>query len=136
MLKSLTCSRLVWVWVVCGVLRLILLLRHNGSPPRSGAGGDLDKLDRTHTWTQVRLAFWASLWLISRNFLAPPPLRKICRWLSLSIYSSPLRLGLPFFLFHLASIVGFVALPFRGVGVGFEEPRLRLVVQLVDSGFP
>ena len=31
---------------------------------------------------------------------------------------------------------GFVASPFRGVGVGFEEPHLRLMVLLVEPGFP
>ena len=30
---------------------------------------------------------------------------------------------------------GFIARPFRGVGVGFEEPHLRLMFQLVEPGF-
>ena len=50
--------------------------------------------------------------------------------------SCPLRLGLPFFLFFLASLVGFETLPFRGVGVGFEELHLQLMFWLVESGFP
>ena len=33
-------------------------------------------------------------------------------------------------------LVGFVASPFRGVGVGFEEPHLRLMLWFVESGFP
>ena len=31
---------------------------------------------------------------------------------------------------------GFIAKPFRGVGVGFEEPHLRLMLELVEPGFP
>ena len=31
---------------------------------------------------------------------------------------------------------GFIARPFRGVGVGFEEPHLRFMVELVEPGFP
>ena len=31
---------------------------------------------------------------------------------------------------------GFIAKPFRGVGVGFEEPHLRLMFWLVQPGFP
>ena len=38
---------------------------------------------------------------------------------------SPFRIGLPSFPFYLAFLVGFVASPFRGVGVGFDEPHLR-----------
>ena len=43
-------------------------------PPAREPGAIWIKLDRTHTWTQVRLAFWVSLWLISRNFCRPTPL--------------------------------------------------------------
>ena len=31
---------------------------------------------------------------------------------------------------------GFIARPFRGVRVGFEEPHLRFMVLLGDPGFP
>ena len=33
----------------------------------------------------------------------------------------------------LASLVGFVTLPFRGVGVGFEEPHRRLVIRIIPG---
>ena len=50
------------------------------------------------------------------------------------IYSGSLRLVvLPFF-FFLASLVGFVTLSFRVVGVDFEELHLRLVFSFVESG--
>ena len=39
------------------------------------------------------------------------------------------------FFFHVY-FAGFVALPFRGGRVGFEEPHLRLMVQFVESEFP
>ena len=31
---------------------------------------------------------------------------------------------------------GFIAKPFRGMGVGFEEPHLRLMFWLVEPGLP
>ena len=31
---------------------------------------------------------------------------------------------------------GFIARPFRGVGVGFEEPHLRFIAELGEPGFP
>ena len=31
---------------------------------------------------------------------------------------------------------GFITKPVRGMGVGFEEPHLRLMFQLVQPGFP
>ena len=58
--------------------------------------------------------------------LAPPPMQVVWRWLSLAINSCPLSLGLPLFLFG-AYLAGLVTLPFRGVGVGFEEPHLQIV---------
>ena len=44
--------------------------------------------------------------------------------------------GLLSFPFSLAFLVGFVASPLRDVGVGFEEPHLRLMLYFVESGFP
>ena len=41
----------------------------------------------------------------------------------------PLRPGLRFFVFVFF-------LPFRDVGVGFEDPHLRLMLYLVQSGLP
>ena len=41
---------------------------------------------------------------------------------SVSLFSSPFS--------------GFIARPFEGAGVGFEEPYLRLVAQLVEPGSP
>ena len=36
-----------------------------------------------------------------------------------------------------AYLIGFVTLPFRGVGVSFEEPHLRVIMlKLVELGFP
>ena len=54
------------------------------------------------------------------------PLRVPWRWLSLAISSCPLRLRLPFI--FLTYVAGFAAFPFRGVGVGFEQPRLRFML--------
>ena len=116
----------VWVKVVYGIFRGILLLR-NADPPRSGAGVDLDKNDCAYG-TQDRLAFCAILSLFCRHFLAPPLLRVVYRWLSLKIYSCPLQLGLPLFLSFVASLVGLLTLPFRGVGMGFEEQHLRFML--------
>ena len=39
--------------------------------------------------------------------------------------------SIPFFAFP-----GFITRPFRGVGVGFEEPHLYVMVKLVEPGFP
>ena len=64
----------------------------------------------------------------------PPPLRMTRRWLSLTISSCPLRLGLPFIFFTYCA--GFVTLPFRGVGVGCEDLHLRLIFYFVESGLP
>ena len=36
----------------------------------------------------------------------------------------------------LRVFTGPIAKPFRGVGVGFEEPHLRLMVSFVEPGFP
>ena len=47
----------------------------------------------------------------------------------------PLRIGLLSFLFYLEFLVGFVASPFRGVGVSFEELHLRHIFSFVESGF-
>ena len=51
--------------------------------------------------------------------------------LFLSLTARPLF----FVFFFVASLVGFVTSPFRGVGVGFKEPHLRLMFKLVESEF-
>ena len=55
----------------------------------------------------------------------PPPSRVTWRWFFVDDFFLPLEATLPFILFSY--FAGFVALPFRGVGVGFEEPHLRLM---------
>ena len=52
------------------------------------------------------------------------PFQVIWRWFSLT-FSCPVRTDSLSFPFFLAFLVGFVVSPFRGVGVGFEEPHLR-----------
>ena len=91
---------------------------HPTDPPPLGSWGRSGGKLTTPTGVQDHLAFYFSFSLFRRHFLALPPLRVIWLWLSLTIYSYPLRLGLPFFLF-------------------FDVPcRLRyLAVQRRGSGF-
>ena len=42
----------------------------------------------------------------------------------------------PSILTFLRVFPGYIAKPFRGVGVGFEEPHLRLMFWFVEPGFP
>ena len=56
---------------------------------------------------------------------ATPAVRgRFFRWLLRLIIGSAFSSQLLFFAFSS----GFIARPFRGVGVGFEEPHLRLMV--------
>ena len=76
---------------------------------------------------------WVSLF--RRPIFAPlPPLAGDTVVVFLFFLSLKVRLALFPFLF--AFPVGFVASPFRGVGVGFDETRLRLGFSFVESGFP
>ena len=63
----------------------------------------------------------------------PPP----CRWYGDDFRRRntvvPVPYGQAFFFFLF--LVGFLALLFRGVGVGFEKPQPRLVFLFVESGF-
>ena len=62
--------------------------------------------------------------LFRRHVFAPLPLPIDMAVVFIDVFS-PFRIGLLYFPFYLAFLVGFVASPFRGVGVGFEEPHLR-----------
>ena len=76
------------------------------APPRCGEG--------------VTLGFRFSV-----NTFAPrPPLPGDMVVVFIAVFS-PLRIGFFSFPFYLALVVGFATSPFRGVGVGFEEPHLR-----------
>ena len=73
----------------------------------------------------------------STRFRSAPSVQVIWRWLCLSFFFfCPLRLGLLYFPSNLALLVGFVSPPFRGVGVGFEEPHVRLMFWFLESGLP
>ena len=56
----------------------------------------------------------------------PPPFQVMWRWFSLTFFLSVVDRP-PLFPFLLAFLVSFAASPFRDVGVGFEEPPLRLI---------
>ena len=56
----------------------------------------------------------------------PPPVVGDMAMTFVDGFFLPLRLGLYFVFF--TCFAGFVALPFRGVEVGFEEPHLRLML--------
>ena len=58
------------------------------------------------------------------TFSPRPPFQVIWRWFSLTWFLS-VDDRPPFFPPFLAFLVGFVASPLRGVGVGFEGPHLR-----------
>ena len=63
--------------------------------------------------------------LFRRHVFAPSPrFSGDMAVISVDVFS-PLRIGLLSFPFYLAFLVGFVASPFRGLGVGFEQPHLR-----------
>ena len=59
----------------------------------------------------------------------PPrlPLRGDIAVVSLEVVLCPFRMGFLSFSLYLGFLVGFVASPFRVVGMGFEEPHLRLL---------
>ena len=56
--------------------------------------------------------------------------------LSLPLTGMLSLLFIPAYFSFLASLNGVVNLTYRGVGMGFEEPHLRLMSWLVGSGFP
>ena len=63
--------------------------------------------------------------LFRRHVFAPPsPCQVTWRWFSVTFFSR-FRIGLRSFPCCLTFVVSFVASPFRGVGVGFEDPHLR-----------
>ena len=88
-----------WVLVVPGAFRVTFLLVIP-IPPRPRAGGDVDKIENTYWGTGPPRLFCVhccfSVYLV--HFLALSPLRVAWRWLSLTTYPCPFRLGLPFFL--------------------------------------
>lgn len=102
-------------------------------PPGWRAGGDLGKLT-THTGAQNRLDFCANLSLVRRHYLVPPPLQVVWRWLPLTLYSRPLRLGLSLFLSF------FIPCRLRNFAVQRYESGFRGTAcsahVLVESGFP
>ena len=65
--------------------------------------------------------------LFRRHTLAPHPLSGDVGVVFFDVFSCPSRIGLYYFPFFLAFLVGFVVSPFRRVGVGFEEPNLLLM---------
>ena len=68
------------------------------------------------------------------TFSPRPPFQAIWRCGFPWRFCCPLGIGLLSFPFFLAFLVGFVVSPFKGVGVAFEEPNLRLVFYFVESG--
>ena len=114
------------------------------SPPL-GAGGDLGNLATPIGVAQnfvtpcliffggitsprppsLRLWRYFGLPLFRRHILAPPPLSGD---MAVNFFSVSLSLTDSFlFSFFLAFLIGFVVSVFRGVGMGFEKPHLRLM---------
>ena len=98
-------------------------------------------ISKQSTRVSTRLVFCLHFSLFRRHFFALLTLRVACgdgfflEELSLPLIKAIYR-SFPFFSF-LTYIAGLVALPFkRGVGVVFEDPHLRLMFQLVESGVP
>ena len=88
---------LVLVYVVLGMF--VLFSFSSCRPPPARELGMIWIKLTTNTGELDRLAFCANLSLFRRYFLAPPPLQVVRRWLSLTIYFCPLRIGLPFSFF-------------------------------------
>ena len=81
-------------------------------------------------WRYCRVSFFRG-----HVFDPPLPFQVIWRWFSTAFFSVPHGGAFLSFPFYLARLVGFVTSPFRGVGVGFEEPHLRLRFKFVEPGF-
>ena len=78
--------------------------------------------------------FWecgGSMVFKSDHILAPPPpffAGGVAVAISDWRFSVPLRKGLPCFSLFLPFVCGFVASPFGGVRVGFDQPHLQLML--------
>ena len=70
---------------------------------------------------------WYSLFAFPLNFLALPHVAGGMAMAFADDLSMSLRCRPSFLSLFLTYLVGFVASPFRGVGVDFEEPHLRLM---------
>ena len=75
--------------------------------------------------------FWHRVLTIFRfSMKLPRPLPPVAGGMAMAFVDDlflPLRARPCFLPLFLTNLVGFVASPFRGVGVGFEEPHLRLM---------
>ena len=76
----------------------------------------------THTGEQDRLIFFSTFRFSVDTFSPHTPL---AGGIAMAFIDEVFLLCLPFFLV-LGALVSFVALPFRGVGVGVDETHLRL----------
>ena len=112
---------------------VLLFFSSYRSPPARELGA-VWKTSTAPTGEQDLLVSCAHFSLFRRHFLAIPTLQVAWRWLSLTIYSSSLRLGIYFFLF-MTYLAGFVTLPLKDVGVDFEEPRLDSCSSLSNRDF-
>ena len=81
------------------------------------------------------LVFCIHFSLFRASSSLPPPVAGDMRVVLLDDFFLPLkaRSSVHFVFTYFAD---FVALPFRGVGGGIEEPHLRLMFLFVESGFP
>ena len=96
-------------------------------------------------WAGFRWFLAYSVLFFFSSYRSPPPLFVLIFRISVDTFSSyprcgwhvamasvddlflPLKTRPPFLSFSWTYLAGFVALPFRDVGVGFEEPHLRLM---------
>ena len=116
---------------LCDLWRIPCHFPFPSSPPW-GAGGDLGQICYSYWGTGGSSHFLSESAAFPSTLSRPTPLTPLLRVVWRWAFSDDLFLSLsvrPSFLplFFSASPVGLVTLPFRGVGVGLEGPRLRLV---------
>ena len=83
----------------------------------------------------MREGFDVGYFIIAPSSSRPPPATLAVRGRFLTVVRLFIVSTFPSITF-LRVFPGFIAKPFRGVGVGFEEPHLRLMLELVEPGFP